>query len=133
MPTLSDLFRAELKRLLASGTTERRLAGEVLKSSQGKLQGWLREDKPTRPPMDALRDLAVGLGEPLPVLVARLCGEDAPGSDRTWAEVAEALATDPAALDALAAALDCDQLVDLSSKLLAVYMDRLRQADQRIY
>ena len=125
MTPLTELFRAELRRLLASGVTERRLAGDMLKSSQGKLQGWLRDKDPTRPPMDALGDLAVALGEPLPVLVARICGESAPGSDRTWADVAEVLATDPAALDALAAALSCDQLVILSSLLLEKYRHRL--------
>jgi transcriptional regulator with XRE-family HTH domain len=117
-PTLTDRFRSELKRLLASGWSERDLAEGIGKSSQGKLQGWLRPKGPTRPPMDALEQLAGALGTTVPKLAAELYGETAPGSDRTWPDVAKEIHANESARAALMEGLEDSELVDLATDLL---------------
>lgn len=122
--TLTDRFRAELKRLLASGWSERDLAEGIGRSSQGKLQGWLRSKSPTRPPMDALEQLAETRGITVTRLVGRLYGEDVPGGDLTWADIARQLIDDPVALESFAAELEPRELTRLSLALLAFHQER---------
>lgn len=89
---LEELIRAEIFRLLqCEGWTERTLAA-ALDKSQGALQGWTREVRPTKPGLDVLEGIASIKGIPVEQFVAELYGRAyAPTGDRTWAEIGAAL------------------------------------------
>jgi hypothetical protein len=118
--TLTSRYREELRRLISSAAWTERSLIEAIEpgASQGMIQAWLRSARPTRPPMDALEGLAKAKGVTVSELAAELYGETAPGSDRTWGEVAEELSGSSAARADLAAALEPDELVDLATDFL---------------
>ena len=91
---------------------------------------WKRWEEGSGCDYDGLLAQAAFFGLPVEVLIARIEGRDYAVPDgRTWADVAEALVSDPAALEALQAALDCDQLVSLSQQFLKTYMTRLESGN----
>jgi hypothetical protein len=74
--------------------------------------------------MDALEQLAEVRGVTVTGLVGKLYGEDAPGSDRTWADIARQLLNDPVALASFAAELEPQELTRLSLALLTFHQER---------
>jgi hypothetical protein len=124
--TLTSRYREELRRLISGAVWTERSLIEAIEpgASQGMIQGWLRQQRPTRPPMDALEGLARAKGVAVSELAAELYGETAPGSDRTWSDVAKELSGSSAARAELTAALEPDELLDMAT-------DFIRQAQAK--
>jgi hypothetical protein len=115
-----------LARVRASGGFDKPASVQWERRTGIDRNKWKRWEEGSGCDYDGLLAQAAFFGLPVEVLVARIEGRDYAVPDgRTWAEVAQALVDDPAALDDLAAALDCDDLVRLSSLLLEKYTDRL--------
>ena len=123
--SLVDRFRGEIRSLLDTPQWSERGLADAMDSTQGKLQGWMRGQRPTTPKLDSLDALAEAQGLTVPELVQKIYGLGSPNG-KSWAELGREAIADQAILRELLSELGAEELAQVVADATSLQGDILR-------
>lgn len=124
--SLVDRFRCEIRGLLDTPQWSERSLADAMDATQGKLQGWMRGQRPTTPKIDSLEALALAQGLTVPELVKKIYGLDASPPGKSWAELGKEAIANPAKLREFLSELNAEQIATLMAAAVSAQGKRLR-------